>query len=655
MFVSAAILLLAAVTVLAYPDRESLGAGSYIPQLFKAIACNFGNMLCISSWPSVAFPFNFTLLLAGIVGVTLVAWAVARSLETTLGSDVSGPTIWLVSSFLVALVVSAALDIIPLLLRIFFALGDAKGGLFGWVEREGDYIGAMLVPLAGFAAFMSDRLAKFLKTSQTSGLWSIFMQRILALGVLWFAALMLPLILLLLFLRVAITGIAQPISDGADTFVFGPFGADGRVALPFGHGPVLFALLSLTVSAVLFVICLSFSPNANSLYRLYRDRLGKAFLFDPNKRLDLRGNSRAEAKVSPNKPPSLSRRVSSAEDDDLVPRDTLKLQEIAQSQGGPYHLINATLNLQSSKKDNRRGRNGDFFLFSGRYVGSDATDYVTTVAMEAAEPNLDLATAMAISGAAVSSNMGSASIPALAPTLTLLNLRLGYWMKNPHLLFKKSLSRRIGESSKFYLLYEMFGLLDEHKPQVYLTDGGHIENLGLYQLLKRRCRAIILVDAEEDSQLAFAAFATAQRYARIDLGVLIDLPWQGIAAATEKVAENYPEGESLTTVHGPHCALGEIVYSDGSKGMLLYVKASLTGDESDYIMKYKRENPAFPFESTGDQFFTEEQFEAYRALGFHALNRFLDEPSEKFGHSSQLGGDPAISRERFLNLFALQS
>jgi len=654
-FVSAAILFFAAATVFAYPDTATLGAGSYIPQLFKAAACDFGKMLCGSARPSVAFPYNFTLLLMGIVGVALVAWAVARSLERTLASDISGPMIRFVSTLLVLVVASAALDLVPLLLRILFAAGNAKGGLFGSVEREVDSIGIALAPLAGIAAFMSDRLAKFLKNTQATGKSGILIRRLLAFAALWFAALVLPLLLLLLFLRVAVIGVVQTVPGSPNPFVFGPFSADGMVTLPFGDGQAPFALACAVGFLALLFICLFFSPNANSLHRLYRDRLGKAFLFDPGDRLDARGNLKPEAKASPNETPLLSRETSADENDDLVPRDTLKLHEIGRDRGGPYQLINATLNLQSSKKDNRRGRNGDFFLFSGRYVGSEATKYIATDAMEAADPNLDLATAVAISGAAISSNMGSASIPALTPTLALLNMRLGYWMKNPNMFVKKSVFARLKESSKFYLIDEMLGLLDENEPRVYLTDGGHIENLGLYQLLKRRCRAIVAVDAEEDSRLAFAAFATAQRYARIDLGVRIDLPWQGIAAATENVAANFPYGEPLTMVHGPHCALGDIEYPDGTKGMLLYVKASLTGDESDYVMKYKRENPAFPYESTGDQFFTEEQFEAYRALGFHALNQFLTKTSEKFGHSVQLGGEPGIARDNFLRLFAIRS
>ena len=62
--------------------------------------------------------------------------------------------------------------------------------------------------------------------------------------------------------------------------------------------------------------------------------------------------------------------------------------------------------------------------------------------------------------------------------------------------------------------------------------------------------------------------------------------------------------------------------------MLLYIKASFTGDENDYVVDYKRRNPDFPHESTLDQLFTEEQFEVYRDLGFHAVNSAFNRTDE---------------------------
>ena len=164
-------------------------------------------------------------------------------------------------------------------------------------------------------------------------------------------------------------------------------------------------------------------PNANSLHRLYRDRLSKAFLFDPKFYAD-GGPARNE--------PSLD------QGHDFLPLDDEKLSKLLnpgyppsdeQRLVSPYHLINTALNIQGSDFANRRGRNADFFVFSPLHVGSEATGYAGTAEFEKAAPGLDLATAMAISGAAASSNMGANSIRPLTPTLALLNVRLGYWLR----------------------------------------------------------------------------------------------------------------------------------------------------------------------------------------------------------------------------------
>ena len=185
--------------------------------------------------------------------------------------------------------------------------------------------------------------------------------------------------------------------------------------------------------------------------------------------------------------------------------------------------------------------------------------------------------------------------------------------------------------ANYYFLGEVFGRLSERRKSVYLTDGGHIENLGIYELLRRRCRVIIAVDAEADAQMAFGSFNTLERYALIDLGVRIDLPWQQIADESLATSVAIDRKSDAPKDNGPHCAIGEISYPGGRKGILVYIKASLTGDENDYVFDYKKRNDAFPHETTLDQWFSEEQFEAYRALGFHAAYRLFDR-SDRFAH-----------------------
>ena len=390
------------------------------------------------------------------------------------------------------------------------------------------------------------------------------------------------------------------------------------------------APLYLVAAVILFALSWILGPNANSLHRLYRDRLSKAFLFNPK--------FYADGEPARNEP-------SLDQGRDFLPLDEEKLSDLlyptvyhadAAAAGqaitgvksperllaSPYHIVNAALNIQGSDFANRRGRNADFFMFSPLHVGSEATGYAATEAF----PSLDLATVMAISGAAASSNMGSGSIKPLTPTLALLNVRLGYWLKNPR--YVASNGRPQHHSTPLFLWSEISGRLYENADAVYLTDGGHIENLGVYELLRRRCRVIIAVDAEADAPMNFSALVTLQRYARIDLGIIIDLPWTPIRNATRewmKCNAGKPSDPPPQSSAGPHVAVGSIDYGGGETGYLVYIKSSLSGDENDYIRDYARRNDTFPHETTGDQFFSEEQFEVYRALGFHMMHSFLTE------------------------------
>src|SRR5205823_2590297 len=281
----------------------------------------------------------------------------------------------------------------------------------------------------------------------------------------YLAALVVPLILWMVYLNVSYWGLCinEPTPPGGC-----PPAWLNHLAhlLPGAHPAAWFYLI---VGAIFFVLTLCLRPNANSLHPLYRDRLGKAFLFIPQPIL--------------------------AEDQELT-QCRMRLSGLS-GRYGPYHLINTALNIEHSKVANKRGRNADFFLLSQNFVGSETTGYVKTEAIEEIDAGLDLAAAMAVSGAAAASNMGAETIKPLTPTLAILNIRLGYWLRNPK---RFADPRGVGGTrnvlANFYFLAELLGLLSEQRKSVYLTDGGHIENLGLYELLKRQCRVIIAVDAE---------------------------------------------------------------------------------------------------------------------------------------------------------------
>lgn len=225
-----------------------------------------------------------------------------------------------------------------------------------------------------------------------------------------------PVLLWLIYLNVVRWGLGCPAQDGGCGTVLGH-------VIPESWG-VLSYLPALDIGlagSVLLLLSLPINANAYSLHRLYRDRLEKAFIFDPDKK-------------DPTDP-----------NDRVTLPGGLKLSKLMPGLGraeqtlafhGPYPIFNTALNVQGSPAVNRRGRNADFFLFTPFCAGSPSTGYVRMAVLEAVEPTLDLAAVMAISGAAASSNMGANSIRPLSLTLALLNVRLGYWLRNPKWLIK---------------------------------------------------------------------------------------------------------------------------------------------------------------------------------------------------------------------------
>ena len=470
---------------------------------------------------------------------------------------------------------------------------------------------------------------------------------------------------------------------------------------------------------------LTVDVNLTSIHGLYRDRLANAYLLG----LDARG------------------RVDVEED---IPLSALCCH--AAGSTAPYPLINVALNLQGSKDIGLRDRRSDFFIFSKRFIGGARTGYCRSTTMEQVFPQIDLASAMAISAAAASPNMGRGTSPALVAFMTLLNVRLGVWVPNPgaledevsgrrtngragadadhqrsrgftfeqvfadelgsvkarwEQLGQRAAGRRLAEStaptpahglaglafsgggirsatinlgivqvlhragifdhfdymstvsgggylgssisalmrhktapppsaaptaptsslqsaastfgSRFNwrvrpraFVREMTMRLDEEHRWVNLSDGGHIENMACIELLRRRCKLIVIGDGEQDSRHGFGGLATLLRTARLDLGIHIDIGLEGLRLGDGRHCK-------------AHMAIGRIAYPGESEyGYLLYLKSSCTGDEDDVIGEYRGRNETFPHESTADQFFDEGQFEAYRALGQHIGEKAIE-------------------------------
>jgi hypothetical protein len=386
--------------------------------------------------------------------------------------------------------------------------------------------------------------------------------------------------------------ISAPVSLAVAYLLMYEWAQRGELAAPFGSGPLEqpFGLAILGVSTVIYIFVLNI--NFTSPHRHYRNKLAEAYLIQ-RRQMENGNVPKSSAPKSPF--------------DEAV---TVRLGEIgAASHRGPYHLINAALNVPASNDPRMQGRLADFFLFSPAFCGSPLTGYRRTNEWEHADPHLDLGTAMAISGAAAAPQMGAATLPQFRFWLALLNVRLGYWLRNP--------AKRawLGPTpGLWFLLKEMLGSMDEKSPWLNVSDGGHIENLGVYELLRRRCKYIVAVDGEQDSRMTFAALTTLQRLAAIDLGVQIDVNLDDLRLNDKGYSRS-------------HFRFCRIKYpskdSDEPVGYLLYLKLSLTGNEGEFLRRYRLDEPAFPHHSTADQFFSEAQFEAYRSLGEHVGDKLF--------------------------------
>jgi len=220
-----------------------------------------------------------------------------------------------------------------------------------------------------------------------------------------------------------------------------------------------------------------------------------------------------------------------------------------------------------------------------------------------------LGQAISVSGAAASPNMGYHTSPVVAFLLTLFNARLGWWFPNPD---GGSVDRPSPRFSLRYLLTDLFGGADDTSSYLSISDGGHFENLAAYELVKRKCRVIIISDAECDPHLQFEGLGTLIRMCEVDFKVKI----------TIDVGSIRPAGGSPWSMN--NCAVGRIDYPDAPHGMLIYLKASMTGNEAASVLQYKATHSTFPHESTGNQFYGEDQFESYRTLGRDMATRTFE-------------------------------
>jgi hypothetical protein len=344
--------------------------------------------------------------------------------------------------------------------------------------------------------------------------------------------------------------------------------------------------------------------NKFSLHGAYRDRLIRAYLGASN---DNR---------SPNKFTGFDPR-------DNLPMYILQTGHTTERFERPLHVINISLNLVGGKNLAWQQRKAESFTSTPLHAGSHRLGYRRAEIYGGTKGadggyGMSLGTALTISGAAASPNSGYHSSPLATFLMALFNVRLGAWLGNPGPKGEHTFRNRGPKFAVGPLLQETLGLTTDEKPYVFLSDGGHFENLGLYEMVLRRCRLIVVSDAGCDPKCELEDLGSAIRKIRIDLGVPIEFEDFNIYSRESKKS-------------GKRWALGKIRYSavDGgdTDGILIYMKPAFycDGKEPIDIFNYAATSLTFPHETTSDQWFSESQFESYRTLGHYTTGEVLRE------------------------------
>ncbi|MCW1926528.1 hypothetical protein OKA05_28510 [Luteolibacter arcticus] len=421
------------------------------------------------------------------------------------------------------------------------------------------------------------------------------------------------------------------------------------------RGNFFWAALLIVVIAVKF-----FDPAYVSLHGFYRARIARAYLGAAfvkgreweryveregkikgdietaiknatGEEKDLLTKLRARAnEARRSKPSSRDNRFTSER-----PVDDLCLTKLEHPDVRPIHLICCAANhLSGDDLPNLyRGARSAVLSQRGITLGDD------TVKPSDWDPPLMLSSAQTASAAAFNPQMGEKSFllgRGGSFLMTALNLRLGLWVMNPvrvradedkwilkgRLLeteeslsglecfwkaLKRLIKQRPGQAFYAELIRSSKCLPEDRHANLHLSDGAHFENLGLYELIRRHCTCIIVSDAGQDETVAFDDLGNAIRRVREDFGVEIEISLDPLRPDEQRIS-------------GQHAVVGTIYYNGregNDKGTLIYIKPSLTGDEPADIQQYRTRNKKFPHESTGDQFFSEAQWESYRRLGEH--------------------------------------
>jgi hypothetical protein len=379
------------------------------------------------------------------------------------------------------------------------------------------------------------------------------------------------------------------------------------------------------IAATAFAVIYSVADLTTwSLHPFYRRRLASVFALKRIRRPE-------------REPPIAKDEAGIAEERDYHLRVRLSETAIPHSEHGrqvwPTLLVCAAANV-SDDAATPPGRAVTSFTFSATAMGGPLVGAVGTRELEDAcdarrASYFTLPAAVAMSGAAISPSMGKMTRRPLRFLMALANLRLGVWVPNPRRIdmFEKR-DHVYPRPRPSYLARELFGINKLDAPYLYVTDGGHYENLGLVELLRRGCTEIYCFDASNDN---FDALGDALSLARSELEVEIELSSSEMKPAADGIATD-------------NCVKATVRYpgADAPTAHIYYARAVMTADVPADVLSYHARDPQFPHDSTSDQLYPDQRFEAYRALGACAAQHALRRSGRTSAPAAMNGGGPEL-------------